>query len=146
MALIQQIDPIYVDLNQTSVEGLQLRQQMTSGELSLTGANRPQVRLVLEDGSAYSQVGSLEFTDISVDPGTGSVMLRAIFPNPDHVLLPGMFVRAVVDRGTNDRAILPKMGSRTIAPAARPRSSWGRTIRSLSARSPPRVAEVWPAV
>ena len=106
MATVQQIDPIYVDLNQTSVEGLALRQQVASGQVTLSGPNHPQVRLVLEDGSTYARSGTLEFTDISVDPGTGSVDVRAIFPNPDHILLPGMFVRAVIDLGTNDRAML----------------------------------------
>lgn len=111
MATVQQIDPIYVDLDQTSLEGLQLRQQMLNGQLRLNGADQTQVRLVLEDGSTYTHTGTLEFTDISVDPGTGSVNVRAIFPNPEHILLPGMFVRAILDRGTDDRAILvPQVG------------------------------------
>lgn len=106
MATVQQIDPIYVDLNQTSVEGLQLRQQVASGQLKLNGPTQTRVRLVLEDGSTYSETGTLEFTDISVDPGTGSVDVRAIFPNPNHVLVPGMFVRAVIDQGVNNTAML----------------------------------------
>lgn len=106
MATVQQIDPIYVDLNETSVEGLQLRQQVASGRIKLNGPDQTRVRLVLEDGSSYSQPGLLQFTDISVNEGTGSVTVRAIFPNPDHLLLPGMFVRAVIDQGTNDQAIL----------------------------------------
>jgi membrane fusion protein (multidrug efflux system) len=106
MANVQQIDPIYVDLNETSVEGLQLRQQVASGRIHLNGPDQTRVRLVLEDGSTYAREGLLQFTDISVNEGTGSVTVRAIFPNPDHVLLPGMFVRAVIDEGTDDHAML----------------------------------------
>jgi membrane fusion protein (multidrug efflux system) len=111
MATIQQIDPIYVDLTQTSVEGLQLRSQVASGRLKLNGPDQAKVRLVLEDGTEYAHNGTLQFTDITVDPGTGSVTVRAIFPNPEAVLLPGMFVRARVDHGTDDRAMLvPQVG------------------------------------
>lgn len=106
MATVQQIDPIYVDLNETSVEGLQLRQQVASGRIHLNGPDQTRVRLVLEDGSTYAREGLLQFTDISVNEGTGSVTVRAIFQNPDHVLLPGMFVRAVIDEGTDDHAML----------------------------------------
>jgi membrane fusion protein, multidrug efflux system len=106
MATIQQIDPIYVDLNETSIEGLQLREEVKSGRLQLHGPGQAEVRLKLEDGSDYPHSGSLEFTDITVGTGTGSVTVRAIFPNPQHVLLPGMFVRARIDQGSNDRAIL----------------------------------------
>lgn len=106
MATVQQIDPIYVDLNETSVEGLQLRQQVAGGRIKLNGPDQTRVRLVLEDGSSYTHPGLLQFTDISVNEGTGSVTVRAIFPNPDHLLLPGMFVRAVIDQGTNDQAML----------------------------------------
>ena len=111
MATIQQIDPIYVDLTQSSVEGLQLRNQVASGRLNLNGPDRAQVRLVLEDGTEYAHAGSLQFTDITVDRGTGSVAIRALFPNPDAVLLPGMFVRARIDQGTDARAMLvPQVG------------------------------------
>jgi membrane fusion protein, multidrug efflux system len=110
MATVQQIDPIYVDLNQTSVEGLQLRQQVASGRIKLNGPNQTQVRLVLEDGKPYSQTGALQFSDISVDPTTGSVTVRAIFPNPNHVLLPGMFVRAQIDQGTSNAILVPQDG------------------------------------
>jgi len=106
MATVQQIDPIYVDLNETSVEGLELRQQVASGRIHLNGPDQTRVRLVLEDGSTYAREGLLQFTDISVNEGTGSVTVRAIFPNPDHVLLPGMFVRAVIDEGTDEHAML----------------------------------------
>ena len=106
MATIQKIDPIYIDLNETSVEGLQLRRQIASGQLKLNGPEQARVRLVLEDGSEYPLPGTLEFTDITVDSGTGSLTVRAIFPNPQAVLLPGMFVRARLERGSNDRAML----------------------------------------
>src|SRR5439155_768184 len=94
MATVQQIDPIYVDLTQSSVEGLQLRRDVASGRLKLNGADQAKVTLLLEDGTEYPQSGTLQFTDITVDPGTGSVTVRAIFPNPQSVLLPGMFMRA----------------------------------------------------
>ncbi|HKU13466.1 MAG TPA: efflux RND transporter periplasmic adaptor subunit [Steroidobacteraceae bacterium] len=106
MATVQQIDPIYVDLNETSVEGLRLRQQVGKGRVKLNGPDQTHVRLVLEDGTPYAQTGLLQFTDISVNEGTGSVTVRAIFPNPDHLLLPGMFVRAVIEEGTSAHAML----------------------------------------
>lgn len=106
LATVQQIDPIKVDLNQTSVEGLQLREQVASGGIKLNGPEQTKVRLVLEDGTTYPHAGVLQFTDISVDPGTGSVTVRAVFPNVEHTLLPGMFVRAVIDQGMNDHAML----------------------------------------
>lgn len=111
MAIVQEIDPIYVDLNETSLEGLQLRQQVVSGRLKLTGPNHAEVRVVLEDQSEYPHAGELLFSDITVDEGTGSVTVRALFPNPDHVLLPGMFVRARIVQGTEQRAALvPQQG------------------------------------
>ena len=106
MATIQQTDPIYVDLNETSVEGLQLQQRVASGQVKLNGPDQATVRLLLEDGTEYAQTGTLQFTDITVDPGTGSVTVRAIFPNPQGVLLPGAFVRARIDQGTDARAML----------------------------------------
>ena len=111
MATIQQIDPIYVDLNQSSVEGLQLRRDVASGRLKLNGPDQAKVTLLLEDGSQYSDSGTLQFTDITVDPGTGSVTVRVIFPNPHQVLLPGMFVHARIDQGVDDNAMLvPQVG------------------------------------
>ncbi|HEY6642687.1 MAG TPA: efflux RND transporter periplasmic adaptor subunit [Povalibacter sp.] len=111
MATIQKIDPIYVDLNQTSVEGLQLRQDVADGRLKLAGPDQAKVHLVLENGGAYALSGTLEFTDITVDSGTGTVTVRAIFPNPQHLLLPGMFVRARIERGLDQHAILvPQTG------------------------------------
>ena len=111
MATVQQIDPIYVDLTQSSVEGLQLRRDVASGRLKLNGADQAKVTLLLEDGTEYPQSGTLQFTDITVDPGTGSVTVRAIFPNPQSVLLPGMFMRARIDQGVDNTAMLvPQVG------------------------------------
>lgn len=111
MATVQQIDPVYVDLNESSVEGLQLRRDVASGRLKLSGADQPKVTLILEDGTRYPESGILQFTDITVDAGTGSVTVRAIFPNPRQVLLPGMFVRARIDQGVDDTAMLvPQVG------------------------------------
>lgn len=111
LATVQQTDPIYVDLNQSSVEGLRLRREVSAGRLQLAGPNQAKVSLVLEDGTRYSRPGRLQFTDITVDQGTGSVTVRAVFPNPDHVLLPGMFVRAVIEQGVEEGAlVVPQVG------------------------------------
>ncbi len=111
LSTVQQIDPVYVDLTQSSVDGLRLRRELASGDLQMAGNNRAKVILTLEDGTAYPVSGTLQFSDITVDPGTGSVTVRAVFPNPKHVLLPGMFVRAQLTEGVNDRAILvPEVG------------------------------------
>jgi membrane fusion protein (multidrug efflux system) len=111
LSTVQQIDPIYVDLNQSSVAGLQLRRDVASGKLKLNGPDQAKVALTLEDGTEYPVRGTLQFTDVTVDPGTGSVTVRAAFPNPNHVLLPGMFVRARIDEGVNNSALLvPQVG------------------------------------
>ena len=111
MATVQQTDPIYVDLSQASVEGLRLRRDVADGRLKLTGPDRAKVTLFLEDGTQYSEAGALQFTDITVDQGTGSVTVRAIFPNPRSVLLPGMFVRARIEEGVDETALLvPEVG------------------------------------
>jgi membrane fusion protein (multidrug efflux system) len=111
LTTVQQIDPVYVDLVQTSVAGLQLRRDIASGKLKLNGPDQVKVTLALEDGTRYPVAGKLQFTDITVDPGTGSVTVRAVFPNPDYVLLPGMFVHASIEQGVNDQAMLvPQQG------------------------------------
>ncbi|WPN46008.1 MULTISPECIES: efflux RND transporter periplasmic adaptor subunit [unclassified Pseudomonas] len=111
MAVIQQLDPIYVDVTQSSVEMLQLRRELESGRLQKAGDNAATVKLTLEDGSQYKLDGKLEFSEVSVDQTTGSVTLRAVFPNPDHTLLPGMFVHAKLQAGVNSAAILaPQQG------------------------------------
>jgi membrane fusion protein (multidrug efflux system) len=106
LTTVQQIDPIYVDLSEPSVAGLQLRRELASGQLKAGGPNQPKVTLTLEDGSQYPLTGTFEFSGIAVDPATGSVTVRAIFPNPKFVLLPGMFVRARIQQGVNDKALL----------------------------------------
>jgi membrane fusion protein, multidrug efflux system len=106
LATIQQMDPIYVDVPQSTAELLRLQQRLADGRLTRDGTNGNQVQLILGDGTKYPLAGSLQVRDVSVDPTTASVMLRAVFPNPNGVLLPGMFVRAVVKEGVNDQAIL----------------------------------------
>ncbi|MGE8408006.1 MAG: efflux RND transporter periplasmic adaptor subunit [Pseudomonas sp.] len=111
MAVIQQLDPIYVDVTQSSSELLKLRRELESGQLQKVGDNAAKVTLKLEDGSTYAQEGRLEFSEVSVDQTTGSVTLRAVFPNPEHNLLPGMFVHARLNNGVNAAAILaPQQG------------------------------------
>ena len=111
MAVIQQLDPIYVDVTQSSVAMLKLRRELASGQLQKAGDNAARVKLILEDGSEYAELGQLEFSEVSVDEGTGSVTLRAVFPNPNHDLLPGMFVHAQLQAGVNREAILaPQQG------------------------------------
>lgn len=106
LATVQQLDPMYVDLPQSTTEVLRLRQRLQEGRLAREGEVRSRVRLVLEDGAKYPQEGELQFRDVTVDPSTGSVILRAVFPNPKGLLLPGMFVRATVEEGINPRALL----------------------------------------
>jgi len=111
LTTIQQIDPIYVDLNQSSVQGLQLRRDIASGKIKITGPGQAKVTVMLEDGTKYPTAGTLQFTDITVDPSTGSVTVRSIVPNTNHVLLPGMFVRARIDAGVDENALLvPQTG------------------------------------
>jgi len=105
MAVIQQLDPIYFDFTEASVEVLKLRAQMQSGELQ-SPSKELKVTLQLPDGSIYPHEGKLLFQDVSVDPSSGMVTLRAEFPNPDHVLLPGMFAVGTVDEGIAPNTIL----------------------------------------
>lgn len=104
LATVQDLSKIYVDLTQTSAELLKLQAAFNSGKLGRSGS--AQVTLKLEDGSTYPIPGRLEFSDVTVDPTTGSVVLRAIFDNPNGVLLPGMYVRAVLDKGVANNGIL----------------------------------------
>jgi len=111
LATIQQMDPVYVDVPQASTELLRLRRRLEDRRLRRNGTKQNRVRILLEDGTPYPSEGTLQFRDISVDPRTGSVTLRVIVPNPDGILLPGMYVRAVVTEGVNERAILvPQQG------------------------------------
>jgi len=111
LAVIQQLDPIYVDVTQSSAELLHLRRSTESGSLSPNGETSKRVRLLLEDGTPYPHEGSLQFRDVTVDPTTGSFTLRIVVPNQRNLLLPGMFLRAVVQEGVMEQAILaPQQG------------------------------------
>lgn len=106
LASIQQLDPIYVDAPQSTVDQLRLRKRLADGRLNRSGMDVSKVKLLLEDGSDYPMEGTLQFSDVTVDTTTGSVILRMVFPNPNGLLLPGMFVRAQIQEGTNEKAIL----------------------------------------
>lgn len=111
LATIQQLDPIYIDITESSAALLQQREDFSKGRLQASSESAVTVNLTLENGSVYPAQGRLEFSEVSVDPSTGSVTLRAVFPNPDHVLLPGMFVRAQLQSGVKTGAILaPQQG------------------------------------
>jgi len=111
MATIQQLDPIYVDVPQATTELLHLKHRLQDGSLNHGGNNHNKVRLILEDGTAYPLEGTLQFSDVTVDPTTGSVILRIVFPNPEGILLPGMFVRTMIKEGVDEQAILvPQQG------------------------------------
>ena len=111
LAVVQQLDPMYVDVTRSSVDLLRMRSDLASGRLTTVDGSKARVKLLLEDGKTYSQEGALEFSDVTVDPGTGSVTLRAVFPNPDQVLLPGMYVRAVLEEGVReDAVVVPQRG------------------------------------
>ncbi len=107
LATINQLDPIYIDVTQSSAELLQLRRELAAGRLE--GASELPVDIVLEDGSTYAHKGTLEFSEVSVDPSTGSYSLRVRVENPDQVLMPGMFVRAVLGSGVRPNALLVPM-------------------------------------
>jgi len=104
LATIQRIDPVYVDIQESSADLLKLRQQILSGQLTRDG--NAHVKLKLEDGSEYGAQGTMRFADVTVDPTTGSQVIRALFPNPNGLLLPGMFVRASLVEGTQAKAML----------------------------------------
>ncbi len=111
LATIQQLDPLYVDLTQSSTEALDLRRALESGKLQRAENGGARVTVLLEDGREYGRPGALQFSDVSVDPSTGSIGLRAVVPNPGGELLPGMFVRARLTEGVNPRALLvPQVG------------------------------------
>ncbi len=106
LATVQQLDPIYVDVTQSSTDFMRLKQESLE-----QGGEAKSVQLLMENGQAYSLKGTLQFSDVTVDESTGSITLRAIFPNPQHILLPGMFVRARIDEGVNPNAMLvPQQG------------------------------------
>lgn len=111
LATIQQLSQMYVDVTQSSAELLELKRSLSNGLLKKGGASQTKVKLILEDGSVYGLPGSLKFSEVTVDQSTGSITLRAVFPNPSQQLLPGMFVRAVLEEGISEQAILvPQRG------------------------------------
>ncbi len=108
---IQKLDPVYVDAPQSSATLLRLNANMASGNIRTDARDQTKVRLILEDGTLYPGEGVLKFSDVTVDPSTGTFILRMIFPNPDHILLPGMFARAVIEEGVIEQALLvPQQG------------------------------------
>jgi membrane fusion protein, multidrug efflux system len=108
---IQQLDPIFIDAMQSSASLLRIRQELASGRMKKSGSEQVPVKLVLEDGTAYPIKGQLKFSDVTVDSGTGSFVVRMAFPNPKGVLLPGMYVRALVQAGVAEGSILvPQQG------------------------------------
>lgn len=103
---VSTLDPIYVDVDQSSAELLALRHAVAAGNVNSSGPVTAEVSLKLDDGSVYPLKGKLQFTDVTVDPATGAVQLRAIFPNPDNILLPGLYVRATINQGVDPHGIL----------------------------------------
>ncbi len=106
LVTVQQLDPIYVDIPQSTAKLFKLRQSLESGHLTKGDSDQTKIKIILDDGSIYPLEGNLEFQDVTVDRSTGTVTMRAIFPNPSNLLLPGLFVRAVVPEGINKQAIL----------------------------------------
>jgi len=111
LTTVQELDPIYVDVTQSSAELLQLKRALSQGLINADAELQGTVKLVLEDGTPYPLEGTLKFQDVTVEPPTGTVTLRILFPNPDIVLLPGMYVRAILQQGVDENAILvPQQG------------------------------------
>jgi membrane fusion protein (multidrug efflux system) len=113
---VTQLDPVYVDLTQPSTTLVRLKRELAAGQIRHVDGNQAAANLLLEDGSPYESPGTLQFSEVTVDQGTGSVTLRAIFPNPQVLLLPGMFVRATIEEGVRDGAILAPQQGITHAP------------------------------
>jgi membrane fusion protein (multidrug efflux system) len=111
LTTVQRLDPIYVDVTQSSADLLRMKHALEGGLLKRAGPDAVKAKLVLDDNTHYALEGELAFSDVTVDQGTGTVTLRAIFPNPKHDLLPGMFVRAVLEEGINEGGLLvPQQG------------------------------------
>ena len=106
LTTVQQLDPIYVDIPQSSAEVLQLRKDLASGKLKSDGDNAARIQIVLEDGSLYKHDGKLQFSGVTVNTTTGAVTLRALVPNPERLLLPRMYVRARLEKGLDPQALL----------------------------------------
>ena len=106
LVVVQQLDPIYVDVTQPSTLLLQLQRALDAGQLKKVGEGQAQAELTLEDNTSYDQIGKLQFAEVAVEPGTGSVTLRAVFPNPENILLPGMFVHEHLEEGIDEQGLL----------------------------------------
>ncbi|MCP1463466.1 efflux RND transporter periplasmic adaptor subunit [Pseudomonas sp. S3E17] len=106
LTTVQQLDPIYVDVTQSTTELLALKRDLARGVLQANGDGEARISLTLDDGSTYNHDGRLKFSGVSVNQGTSTVTLRAVFDNPEHVLLPGMYVRGVLEQARDDQAIL----------------------------------------
>ncbi|MFT5534686.1 MAG: membrane fusion protein (multidrug efflux system) [Burkholderiaceae bacterium] len=126
LAMVQQVDPVYVNMTQSSIEVLRLQRAMASGQLQNAGKGLAKVTLVTEDGKEYAQPGKLLFSDLSVDESSGAVTLRAEFPNPDRLLLPGMYVRAKLEQAVSEDAI-------TVPQQAVQRTGQGATVMLVGA-------------
>lgn len=136
LATVQQLDPIYVDLTQSASELLQLRRALAGG--SVRGTEGTPVTILLEDGTPFSHTGELAFADVAVDPSTGSFGLRVVVPNPDHVLMPGMYVRAVVSSAMLEQGLLvPQQGI-----ARDPKGNATAMVVSADGKAEPRAVEV----
>ena len=117
LTTVSQIDPLYVDFTQSSGEVLQLKNALASGRLQSTGKDEARITIKLDDGSDYAHPGRLQFSGVNVNPTTGSITLRAIVPNPDGLLMPGMYVRAALENGVNESALLAPQQAVTRDPA-----------------------------
>ena len=116
LVTITQLEPVYVDLTQPSTTVVRLKRELAAGQIRRVDGNQAPAKMLLEDGSPYESPGKLQFSEVTVDQGTGSVTLRAIFPNPEGLLLPGMFVRATIEEGVREAAILAPQQGITHAP------------------------------
>jgi membrane fusion protein (multidrug efflux system) len=106
LVVVQQLDPIYVDVTQPSTMLLRLQREFARGQLKKVSESQARAQLILEDNTLSEQSGKLQFAEVAVDSGTGSVTLRAVFPNPQHILLPGMFVHEQLEEGVNEQGLL----------------------------------------
>lgn len=140
MATVEQLDPMYVNFSQSSAEVLRIRRDMQSGRLKSGGVGRTRVTLILEDDSVYERSGVLDFLDQSVDPSTGTVSLRAEFPNPRRILLPGEFVRARIEAGVRPDGIL--VPQRAVTLAADGASVMTVDAKGMAALRPVKVGEL----
>jgi len=134
LAIIQQIDPVFVDITQSSVELTRLQRELAAGNLVAAGAGGAVVRLKLEDGTEYSRTGTLEFSEVRVDESTGNVVIRATMPNPDQLLLPGMFVRARLEQAVRRGALLAPQQAITFDYSGKPYAMLVKTDDTVEQR------------